>query len=89
MQKQFFATTAMIAFMLLLSPVQAHKGLEDPLDEKNKIHPRPREEMIVIKETIQDFSSVSCGLTGLIAMYKLIKFQAFRPNINLNLEALG
>lgn len=43
--------------------------------------------MIVIKETMQILALSVAVLTGLIAMYKLIKFQAFRPIINLNLEA--
>ena len=46
-------------------------------------------EMIVIKETILVLALSVAVLTGLIAMYKLIKFQAFRPIINLNLEAQG
>ena len=45
--------------------------------------------MIVIKETIQILALSVAVLTGLIDMYKLIKFQAFRPIINLNLEAQG
>ena len=36
MQKQLVATTAMIAFMLLLSPVYAQERVEDHLDKKNE-----------------------------------------------------